>query len=261
MESRKPLQIFAAVQKALFLRELGMKTSIGKLGFFWLFFEPFAQVFFLIMMRVVILESQGRGSNFDYAIFMASGFVAFNMFKAILSSSVGAFSANKGLLSYKQVKPIDTIIGRILLQVFVTSIIVLLFTFIGYIFSYPIMPQNFLLVFLGYVWLLVFSFGIGLLVSVGNLFFTAIGKTVSVFSFGLLILSAVFYPLISLPVSAQKILVYNPLVHFMEMIHGAYIAELDHRFVDYPYMFMWTITPLFVGLWLYHRLEKKIISK
>jgi len=238
-----------------------MKTSTGRLGFFWLFFEPFAQIAFFISIHVAIIESHGRGSNFDYAVFMASGFIAFNMYKNIQSASKGAFSANKGLLNYKQVKPIDTILGRVLLQVFLTSIIVILFLFIGFMFTYPIGAQNTLLVCVGYAWLLLFSFAIGLLTAVGNAFFTGIGKTVNILSFGLLIFSAIFYPLISLPTFAQEILLYNPLVHFMEMIHAAYIPELDDRFVDYRYMFLWTVTPLFMGMWLYIKLERKIISQ
>lgn len=258
---RKPIDIFFAVQKALFLRELGRKTSVGKLGFFWLFFEPFAQVSFFIFIRVTMIESQSEGSNFDYAVFMAAGFIAFNMFKTILSSSTGAFSANKSLLNYKQVKPIDTILGRVLLQVFITSIIVLIFTFVGFLLEYEINPQNLLLVFFGYFWFLIFSFSIGLIVALGNVFFISIGKFISIISFGLLIFSAVFYPLISLPTLAQDILLYNPLVHFLEMIHAAYIPELDDRFVDYRYMFLWTVIPLFVGTWLYIRLQKKIIAQ
>ena len=260
MRERKPLQIFLAVTKALFLRELNTKISIGKLGLFWTFFEPFMQVTMFILIRVVII-GRGEGSNFDYAVFMAAGFIAFNMFRHILSGSTGAFAANKGLFSYKQVKPIDTIIARALVQTFITGIIVLMFIFIGFFFQYEFAPENMLMVFFGYLWLLLFSFAVGLVVAVGSTFFVSIGKLVSIFSFGLMIFSAVFYPLISLPVEAQEILLYNPLVHFMEMIHGYYIYELDDRFVDYRYMALWTIIPLFMGTWLYIKLEKRIISE
>ena len=260
MIARKPSKILLSVIKALFLRELNTKISVGKLGLFWTFFEPFMQVTMFILIRVVIIGS-GEGSNFDYAIFMAAGFIAFNMFRHILSSSTGAFTANKGLFSYKQVKPIDTIIARALIQVFITSIIVLIFIFIGFLFHYEFAPQNLLMVFLGYLWLMFFSFAVGLVVAVGSTFFSSVGKLVSIFSFGLMIFSAVFYPLISLPPEAQEILLYNPLVHFMEMIHGYYIYELDDRFVDYRYMALWTITPLFMGTWLYIKLEKRIISE
>lgn len=255
---RKPFRIFLAVLKALFLRELNTRMSVGKIGLFWTFFEPFALISVFVTLRVFII---GGDANYDVLLFMASGFIAFNMFRSILNGSKGAFQANKGLFSYKQVKPIDTIISRVLIEIFITSIIILMFIFLGIFFYYPMQPENLLMVFLGYLWLILFSFSIGLLIGIGNVFFLSIGKIVNISSFGLLILSAVFFPIISLPPEAQEILLYNPLVHFMEMIHGFYLYELDDRFVDYHYMLLWTITPLFIAMWLYVRLERRIVSQ
>jgi len=66
--------------------------------------------------------------------------------------------------------------------------------------------------------------------------------------------------LVTLPPAVGHLLLYNPLVHFMEMIHGFYVIGLDDRFVDYEYMALWTIVPLSTGMWLYLKLEKRIIS-
>ena len=184
------------------------------------------------------------------------------MFRAILSSSAGAFQANKGLFSYKQVKPIDTIIARALVELFLSVIIIMMFLAIGIFLNIDnVFPDNTPMVFLGYMWLWVFSVSLGLLVSVGNTFFISVGKMVSISTFGLLFFSAVFYPVVSLPPAAQDALLYNPLTHFMEMIHGFYMEALDDRFVDYRYMLLWTIVPLFIGLWLYRMLERRIVSE
>ena len=265
MRARKPLNIFFAVERALFLREIEKKISIGRSGLVWTFLEPFLQVFILVMIRSAIVEARGgvnAGSNYDIVIFMASGFIGFNIFRHVLSFSTGAFSANKALFVYKQVKPFDTLFARMLTEVFLSSVVVLIFIFLGFMVGYDnFLPKNSLMVTLAFLWLIVFSFSWGMLVSIGNFFFVSIGKTVGLFSFGLMIFSAVFYPLVALPVAAQEILLYNPLVHFMEMIHGNYLYELDDRFVNYTYMFYWTIVPLFMGLWLYEKLEKRIISE
>jgi capsular polysaccharide transport system permease protein len=235
--------------------------SIGKAGLFWTFFEPFAQVLMFVLIRVAVMGgSGGDTSSYNFVIFMAVGFIAFNMFKHILSSSTGAFTANKGLFTYKQVKPIDTILARTLVEMFMTSIIVLIFLFVGFLLQYDIKAENYLLVAVGYFWLVIFSFSIGLIVGIGNTFYVSIGKFVGILSFLLMFSSAVFFPMESVPPEAQEILLYNPLVHFMEMIHANYISDLDDRFVDYIYMLKWTVTPLFIGMWLYLRLEKKIIS-
>ena len=263
MRVRSPLKIFFAVERALFLREMDMKISIGKSGLFWTFVEPFMQVFIFIAIRVAILSYSGRVANagYDPAVFMASGFVAFNLFKNILSSSTGAFPANKGLFAYKQVKPIDTLLARVLVNLFLTSIVAILFLIIGFLLDYAdFLPKNPLMVLLGVSWLVLFSIGVGLLAAVGNTFFVSVGKFLGIISFALLIFSAIFFPIVSLPPVAQEILLYNPIVHFMEMIHGYYVEGLDDRFVDYTYMLYWTVIPLSLGLWFYQRLEKRIIS-
>ena len=262
MTLRKPLHVFLSVIKALFLRELEMRMSVGKIGLFWTFFEPFFQVLVIIMIRVIISNSTGKisATNYDFVVFMASGFIAFNMFRHILMSSIGAFTANKGLFAYKQVKPIDTIIARVMIELFLTSIIIFIFLIIGFFMQHDnLFPKNILMVFAGYLWLSLFAFSVGLVAAVGNTFFVSVGKFIRILSFPLLILSAVFYPLISLSPLAQEFLLHNPLVHFMEMIHSAYVYGLDDRFVDYRYMLLWTIVPLFMGFWLYSKLEKKLI--
>jgi len=236
-----------------------MKMSIGKVGLFWTFFEPFMQVLMFMFIRVTVMGKES--ANYDIVVFMASGFIAFNMFSKILHGSIGAFDISRPLFNYKQIKPVDTILARVLFHLFITVIIVIMFLFIGFFFQYEnFIPQDTVLVFVGYLWLLVFAFSIAFVVAIGNVFFVSIGKIVGILTFGLLIFSAVFFPLIALPPAYQEILLYNPLVHFMEFIHSGYIYALDDRFVDYRYMGLWTITPLFIGTWLYARVEKRIIS-
>jgi len=254
---RSPFRVFVSVIRALFLREINTRISMGKTGLFWTFFEPFFQTFLFVMIHASI----SQGSSFDMVVFMASGFIPFNMFRAILSSSTGAFIANKGLFSYKQVKPIDTILARALLELFMIIIIASIFLLLGFILDYnEYLPKNILMVIVAYCWLWVFSVGIGLILSIGGTFFISISKIVNLLSFALLFLSAVFYPLIYIPVEIQKLLLFNPLVHFMEMIHGFYMMELNTQYVNYQYMLMWTIFPWFIGLWLYKSFEKKVIS-
>ena len=240
-----------------------MRIAVGKSGLFWTFFEPFFQTFIFIGIHVFIAQQAGHSiTSYNYSVFMASGFIAFNMFKNILNSATGAFKANRGLFIYKQVKPVDTIIARILVVVFLSVIIIGVFLVIGFFFHIDnLLPKNILMVIFAYVWLILFSFGIGLLVAIGNTFFVSIGKFIGMISFVLLIFSAIFFSVASLPPIAQQIILYNPLVHFMEMIHGYYVYGLNDYFVSYRYMLMWTVVPLFLGIWFYEKLEKRIVSE
>lgn len=258
MLQRNYIHIFLAVQKALFLRELNMRLSVSRTGLFWTFFEPFFQVFVFVSIKILLFGQVA--SNFDFAVFLALNFTAFNMFKNIVNKSMGAFTANKGLFVYKQVKPIDTVIARAMVEVFITGIIILIFIMIGFYFEFDMNVKNLELVSLGFLWLIVFSFSLALVFAVANTFSNSVSNIVGIIMYPLIFASAVFYTVDMLSPELQAIILYNPLTHFMEMIHGSYFYTLDVKHVDYIYMMYWTIPFLFAGLWLYMKLEKRIIS-
>ncbi|CAA6800841.1 MAG: Capsular polysaccharide ABC transporter, permease protein KpsM [uncultured Sulfurovum sp.] len=258
MVKRSSFKIFLAVQNALFLRELSMRFSSGRIGIFWTFFEPFFQIMVFILIKLLIFNS--GDNHFDFAVFLALNFTAFNMFKNIVMKSTGAFKANKALFIYKQVKPIDTIIARTMVEIFITGIIILIFLLIGFYFDFDMVVDDLSMVGFGFLWLMVFAFAFALVVAVFNVFVDSIGKLISFFMTALMFTSAVFYPIEALPLELQHWLMYNPVAHFMEIIHGFYFEALDDRFVSYGYIFLWTIILLYMGLWLYVKLEKRIIS-
>ncbi|MCK5854789.1 MAG: ABC transporter permease [Sulfurovaceae bacterium] len=258
MKKRSSFQVLLAVQNALILRELNMRFSAGRMGLFWTFFEPFFQILVFVMIKLLLF---GRASeNFDFAVFMALNFIAFNMFKNIVTKSSGAFKANKALFIYKQVKPIDTIIARTVIEVFITSIIIIIFLAIGLYFEFDMRVKDLTMVAIGFLFLLLFSFSFALLTAVLNTFIESIGKLVGFLMTALMFGSAIFYSLEMLPMALREILLYNPLVHFIEMIHGFYFFALDDRFVSYWYMSLWTLSLLYAGLWFYIKLEKRVIS-
>ena len=115
------------------------------------------------------------GDHYDYAVFLALDFTAFNMFNTILKKSMGAFEANKALFNYKQVKPIDTIIARSFVELFMMSILYLVFLFIGYYFNFDMEGKNILMVGIGILWLYIFAISVGLVVAIGNTFYKSIG--------------------------------------------------------------------------------------
>ncbi|HIQ27886.1 MAG TPA: hypothetical protein EYH42_05255 [Sulfurovum sp.] len=258
MLQRNYLRIFLSVQKALFLRELNMRFSVSRIGLFWTFFQPFFQVLLFVLIKVFLF---GRSSeNFDFAVFLALNFTAFNMFKNIINKSMGAFTANRGLFVYKQVKPIDTVIARSMVEVFITGIIILIFIMIGFYFQFDMHVKNLGMLSLGFIWLIIFSFSLALCLAVANTFVNSVSKVVGFLMYALIFGSALFYTVDMLSPELQTIILYNPLTHFMEMIHGSYFYTLDIKHVDSVYMMFWTISLMFIGLWFYMKLEKKIVS-
>jgi capsular polysaccharide transport system permease protein len=258
MVKRSSFKIFLAVLNALFLRELSMRFSSGRMGIFWTFFEPFFQILIFVLIKMMLFGS--GESNFDFAVFLALNFTAFNMFKNIVIKSTASFQANKALFLYKQVKPIDTIIARSMVEVFITSIIIFIFIFLGLYFDFDMNIKDLTMVTMGFISLILFSLAFGLCIAVLNVFIDSVGKLINFFMTALMFASAVFYSVDILPKEMQEWLMYNPISHFMEIIHGFYFHSLDDRFVSYWYIFIWTLSLFYIGLWLYVKLEKRIIS-
>jgi len=257
--ARKPFKIFLAVEKALFLRELGMRFSVGKSGLFWTFFEPFMQVLVMVLIKMMLFGS--ATDTFDFAAFLALNFTAFNLFKNIINKSIGSFSGNKALFIYKQVKPIDTIFARALVEIYITGIIILIFVAIGLYFNYDLNVKNLPLVSLGFIIIVIFAISISILIATINYFSQSVGKVFNIFMTFLMFGSAVFYTVEMLPQALQKLILLNPLTHIMTMIDGYYFYTLDDRYVNYSYIFIWIVSILFIGLKLYKILERKIISE
>jgi len=258
MNKRTSVEIFSSVVKALFLREVQTRFGTKKLGYFWAVFDAMFMVLVFAGLKSAIASNSMPGV--DFPVFLATGFLAFFLWKNIVVSSKNAFSANKALFAYKQVKPFDTIITRVLLELLVSSVATLIFIGIGLYLDFDIAVKNFNMVVLAVVWLCIFAFGIGLMSAVFSYFYEFYAKIVNVIMTPMLFISALMYTVDSLPPVLREIILYNPLVHFIEMIHGFYFQTLNTQYVDYNYMIFWTIIPLYIGLFFYKRSEERILS-
>ncbi|WP_428737621.1 ABC transporter permease [Sulfurimonas sp.] len=258
MTKRTSFAIFKSVVMALFLREVQTRFGTKKMGYFWAIFDAMLMVLIFAGLKSAISEKSMPG--LDFPVFLATGFLAFFLWKNIVSRSMSAFSSNQGLFAYRQVKPFDTIVTRVLLEILVSVMATSVFIFIGCFFNFDIAMQDFNMVILAVVWLCIFGFGLGIMSAVFSYFYETFGKIMNILMTPLLFVSALMYTVDSLPPILRKIILYNPLVHFIEMIHGFYFHTLDTRYVDYEYMMYWTIVPLFIGLFFYTKSEKRILS-
>jgi capsular polysaccharide transport system permease protein len=258
MVKRSSFSIFKSVVMALFLREVQTRFGSQKMGYFWAIFDAMLMVLVFAALKAAIAENAMPGV--DFPVFLATGFLAFFLWKNIVSRSMNAFSANMALFAYRQVKPFDTIITRIILEVLVSTMATLVFIAIGLYFEFDIAIQEFNMVMLAVLWLIIFGFGFGLMSAVFSHFYETFGKVINVLMTPLLFVSALMYTVDSLPPVLRELILYNPLVHFVEMIHGYYFQALDTQYVNYEYMLYWTLVPLYIGLYFYVKGEKRILS-
>lgn len=255
---RSPYKVFTSVVSALVLREIQTRFGTKKMGYFWAIFDAMLMVLVFGGLKTAVADNSLPGV--DFPVFLATGFLAYFLFLKIVNGFLGAFEANQALFSYRQVKPFDTLVSRLLVEVLVSTMATLVFIAIGWYFDFEIEVENFAMVMVAVLWLVVFAFGFGLFSAVLSTFFENYAKVVKAMLSPMLFISALMYTVESLPPVLREIILYNPLVHFIEMIHGYYFTALNTNFVDYEYMFYWTFIPFYLGLYLYSGSEKKVIA-
>src|SRR5262245_8368154 len=105
-----PLTTQLRVIGALILRDTRTRYGRSQLGYLWAIAEPLSYVAFMAALFAGLGRHPPFGS--DNALFFASGILPFTLFATLSRSVSGSLEANRALLTYPIVKPVDALIAR-----------------------------------------------------------------------------------------------------------------------------------------------------
>ena len=237
------------VIKALLKREIITRFGKYKLGFVWMLVEPLISV---LVIGLIIGPIAGRTvPEIPYAFFLLNGRIQLQMFTGSMKSGVNAVKSNQGLLVYRTVQPLDPFIARFLFELLSTSFSFVLFCVIGMWIGIELSLNHLdVLVACGFItWIM--GCGMGLIFGVCAAYFKDTEKIVMVLTTPLLFVSAVLTPLVSLPKNAQEFLIYNPLVHTIELSRSALFPFYNTGETNFTYPSIVAIVALAVGIALF----------
>ncbi|RYY95159.1 MAG: ABC transporter, partial [Comamonadaceae bacterium] len=118
---RSSWSISMSVWKALFLREALSRLFASRTSWFWLFAEPVLHVSYLMFMFTVIRVRSVGG--IEAGIFVLVGLIAFFLFRRVGTQVANAIAPNRALFAYRQVKPIDSLLVRGVLEAMLLLVI------------------------------------------------------------------------------------------------------------------------------------------
>ncbi|HQA04606.1 MAG TPA: ABC transporter permease [Thermodesulfovibrio thiophilus] len=250
---------------AIFVREL--KTRFGKyrLGYFWALLEPILHIVIFVGIRGVIAGSLRGGAekfiyHVDYPLFLASGLVPFFMFSHSVSQIMNSINANRGLFYYQSVKPIDAMMARWLLEgvifIFVWIFIFLALDYAG--FKTTIKDPLGLIGI--YILFYLFSFGLGLIFCIMVNLFEELAKIMPTIMMLLFFTSGIFFSINIIPVQFQSYLLWNPILHFLELSRTCFFPLYKADMCSIEYVTICTILAIGAGLFLYKFKIKEILA-
>lgn len=256
--ARSGIEVQIASVKALFFREI--KTRFGKfhLGYLWAIIEPISHLLILLVIFGYVLHRTMPSISFP--VFLVNGIIPFIVFSNITKRSIGAIEANRNLFNYRPIKPIDTVISRALLEMYIYICVYMVVTFIIWLYgeSFEIVKPLLLLS----VWALlsIFSFSIGLIFMVIGNNFKEMQKVIPILMKPLYFISCVMIPLHVIPRQYWIYFLWNPLVHIIELSREAVIPGYICDGASLNYLFIFCLISLFIALGVYKITEEKMLT-
>jgi capsular polysaccharide transport system permease protein len=259
-QPRGAWQIQRAVVFALLLRELKTRFGGRWLGAFTALSEPLGHA--LVVMTIYVYLHKRTVAGADYVTYLVCGMVPFFMFRNMIFRMMEAIDANRALLAYRQVKPIDSLIARAILEIGIYSVVYLIvLTGIGWFTEYHVIPDSPLDLMVVSAALLAAGFGLGLTAAVlTNGLPPMVRRGIMYFFIPVYLLSGTIFPVHSFPQRILDWLLLNPVLHALELMRGDFFSAYQKLpGVRLGYVVMFGLVSLTLGLSLYRVRRERLL--
>lgn len=253
---RKGWGIQVRVVQALMVRELTTRFGRENIGFLWIMVEPMLFAGLVGLLWRVMKGATDFG--LDIVVFVISGYIPLVLFRSAVNRSLNCFTANGALLYHRQVKILDLILVRFLIELvghmMAYLVIALALGALGF-FPFPY-DMGFLL--LGWAYYALFTLAVCLVIAPISEMNEVLEKFIPVTTYLMVPLSGAFFILSALQPNVAKYLLYSPPVHAMEMMRFGIFGPSIAPHYDFIYPLMFCFPCLAVGLFLCRVMRKRL---
>lgn len=220
---REGWRIQTRVIHALMIRELHTRFGRENIGFLWIMVEPllFAGLVALIWRLMKGPEEHGIG----IIAFVVTGYIPITLFRHGVSRSVSIFVANGSLMYHRQVKVLDFVFVRFLIELLGSM---MAYVFIGTILmffgEFPI-PANPGLLVAGWLLYGLFTLSLCFIIAPLSEMSEALEKFIPVVTYVMIPFSGLFTMASWLSPGMRGYLLWSPFVNAMEMMRKGIWGE------------------------------------
>ncbi len=253
--------------KALTSREIRGQYKGSVLGWLWSLLNPLSTVLvFSFLFAVLGAPSPvGDPSGLEfYALYFFTGLVPWTFFSATVSGSAGSI-VNQGSLISKVYFPRAIVVISKLGAVGFTSLMEMAVAIVLLLIAGNMVLPWLPLVVVLLVLQSCLALGVGLLLSVANVYFRDIGHFVGILLQMLFYSAPIVYPisLVEGKLGADRLWIYrlNPLVDLIEAYHHVLYDLRWPSFGWLAYVAGWAVVSLAVGVWVFNRFESRLAEE
>ena len=253
---RESLAIQKRVIGALLMREIITRYGRNNIGFLWLFVEPLLMT--LIMVLMWKFFKVNNISTLNIVAFTITGYPMMMMWRNASNRAIGSISANMSLLYHRNVRVLDTIFARMLLEIAGATIAQIAIMSVLIAVRWIEMPADIFYMLLAWLLMAMFAIGLGLIICSVAFHFEPFGKVWGTISFVMMPLSGVFFFVHNLPQQLQHYVLMLPMVHGTEMFRAGYFGSSVTTYGNPWFILLCNLVLLLLGLAMVTKFSKGV---
>lgn len=242
---------------ALVLREMSTRFGRKPGGYLWALLGPLGIIIMLAFGFALLARTPALGTSF--LLFKATGLLVYQIFRST-SRLVGvSLTYSKSLLVYPGVTWIDAVIARFLLNTMV-SVVVMVIILLGIVIYEDIsLILDWGMIVSGVVLTAMLAFGFGVLNAYLSERFEVYDNLYAIATAPLMLASGVLFLYDDLPLMAQDILWYNPLIHTVGMMRAGFYSVYQPQYLSPTLVVFSALVPMVLGLLLLRRYHRELL--
>lgn len=254
---RRSLAIQLRIIHALLLREVITRYGRHGLGVLWIFLEPMLFTLGVAALWTLVLQ-KSLSTNLPVIAFAITGYSSILMWRNVANRCAKAIEPNLALMYHRNVKVIDVLLSRIVLEwvgsTTSLTVLTLFFSSIGVIQ----LPYDLLLVIGGWGLLAWFSLDLGLIVGAISERSETFERVWHVLTYLMIPLSGAFFMVDWMPKPFQDAILWFPVIHGLEMMRHGYFGDIVRTYENVGFVIVANLVFTLVGLLLVRDLGRRL---
>ena len=241
---------------ALMMREVHTIYGSSRLGYLWVLIDTMIGVVIFWALRTVMGFTPPHGMPILF--FLLAGFCVFNIFRGTVNKCMSAVSANKALLTFPQVTPLDLMVGRMVVlwgkEIVSALILIAIAALAGVYFK----VSNFAVFVFTLLVPALLGLGLGMVFHAINVYFPVTEKIVNIILRIMFFTSGVFFSISRFPSYIMDYVWWNPMIQIIEMCRMS--ISSGYRAMPYSVFYLCSCTAisLCLGLLLERHVRRKL---
>lgn len=246
----------AEVVYALVLRETRTRFGLHKLGYLWALIEPILII--LMFWGLAELSHRSAPPGMDVFSFLATGLVPYTLFSSSVGRVAESINANRALLYYPPVRPLDLVLARGALEGATHCAVFLVLMGSHGLVRQELSVDSLLDTLFGLVLASLLGTATGLVFCCLGQLSPTVDRVRGPLLRPLFWVSGIFFTVDWIPEHLRTPALRNPVLHTTELVRAGWFASYGGEHVDVGYVLGWIVALSCVGLALERAVRKRI---